>query len=118
MIYENTHVLEWVKFWQIGVFTLGGFGALWVPFNLAFKTNLVTDGADELLFVQYHLSSPANIDVLRIGIPVAVGSIFYAVYIMLNFTNKVTKDYVVKMSYSKDKVKYCLNIGISFCQES
>lgn len=46
VIYENTRVLEWLKFWQISSFTIGGFGTMWVPYNMAFKTNLVTDAAD------------------------------------------------------------------------
>lgn len=46
VIYENTRVLEWLKFWQTSIFATGGFFALFVPFNLTFKTNLVTDAAD------------------------------------------------------------------------
>ena len=75
-----------------------------MPFNAVFKTNLVTDCADDILMGQYHLVSPANIDILRLSTALATGSIFYAVYILLNFVNHITKEYVVKMSYSKDKV--------------
>ena len=91
VIYENTRVLEWLKLWQAGIFTAGGFGCLWVPYNMTFKTNLVTDAADDLLFAQYHLVSPANIDILRLGIPIACGSVFYVLYVLLNFTNAITK---------------------------
>lgn len=53
--------------------------------------------------MQYHLVSPGSIDILRLGIPIALGSAYYVVYILLNFTNMITSEYVVKMSYSKDK---------------
>jgi hypothetical protein len=39
-------VIEWVKFWQATAITIGAFGGVFVPYNMAFKTNLVTDAAD------------------------------------------------------------------------
>jgi hypothetical protein len=71
---------------------------------LGFKTNLVTDAADELIQVQYHLVSPTTVDILRLSVPVGMGAIAYTVYGLLNYTNSMTSQYVVKMSYSKDKV--------------
>lgn len=46
VLYENTKVLEWLKFWQLTVFSSGAFFAVFVPFNMLFKTNLITNGAD------------------------------------------------------------------------
>ena len=83
---------------------MGGFGAIFVPYNMAFKTNLVTDAADELLASQYHLVTPGSIDVLRLGIPIMAGACFYTVYALVNFSNHVASEYIIKMSYSKDKV--------------
>jgi len=71
---------------------------------LGFKTNLVTDAADELIQIQYHLVSPTTVDILRLSVPVGMGAIAYTVYGLLNYTNSMTSQYVVKMSYSKDKV--------------
>lgn len=90
--------------------------SLWVPFNMAFKTNLVTDAADEILNVPYHLVSPASFDTIHAAIPMAVGSVAYAIYIFLNFTNAITKEYIVRMSYSKDKVQSVFIIGVSVCE--
>lgn len=104
IIYENTRVLEWLKFWQASIFTVGGFATLWVPFNMVFKTNLVTDAADEMVFAQYHLVSPASIDILKLSVPIVAGSVYYATYALINFVNEYTQEYVIKMSYSKDKV--------------
>lgn len=84
--------------------TAGAFIALYVPFSLGFKTNLITDGADELIFAQYHLVSPTTVDILRLSVPVGMGAIAYTVYGLLNYTNSIANQYVVKMSYSKDKV--------------
>jgi hypothetical protein len=115
VLYENTRVLEWIRFVQLTGLTAGGFIALYVPFSLGFKTNLVTDAADELLFAQYHLVSPTTVDILRLCIPVGTGAIAYTVYALLNYTNTVTSQYIVKMSYSKDKVRYFLKKGTAFC---
>lgn len=104
VIYENTRVLEWLKFWQLGTVAGGAILGVFIPFNMTFKTNLVTDVADELIFTQYHLVSPTNIDMVRLGIPIGVGAVAYTVYALVNFTNAITRDYIVKMSYSKDKV--------------
>lgn len=104
VLYENTRVLEWVRFIQLFGLTGGAYIALYVPFSLGYKTNLVTDAADELINNQYHLVSPTTVDILRLSIPIGVGAIAYTVYGLLNYTNSVTSQYVVKMSYSKDKV--------------
>lgn len=95
--------MEWIKFWQMTLVTAGGFGTIFVPYNMAFKTNLVTDAADELIFAQYHLVTPGTFDILRISIPVVAGSVFYGVYALVNHTNWILSEYVVKMSYSKDQ---------------
>ena len=46
VVYENTKVLEWLKFWQLGIFTGGAIVGVFVPLNLVFKTNLVLESAD------------------------------------------------------------------------
>ena len=104
VIYENTRVLEWLKFWQTTTVTIGGFMSIWVPFNMAFKTNLVTDAADEYFPITYHLVSPAAMDTIHAAIPIATGASIYLTYVFVNFSNIFTNQYIVKMSYSKDKV--------------
>ena len=53
----------------------------------------------------YHLVSPNTVDIMRLTIPIVAGASYYVVYVLLNFTNAHLSDYVVKMSYSKDKVR-------------
>jgi hypothetical protein len=55
------------------------------------------------MFTQYHLVSPTTVDILRLCIPIGMGAIAYTVYGLLNYTNSITSQYIVKMSYSKDK---------------
>lgn len=93
--------------------SVGAFGGIFVPYNMGFKTNLVTDAADELMFSTYHLVSPNTIDIMRLTIPIVLGASYYVVYIIMNFTNAIVNDYVVKMSYSKDKVYCIFNLGIT-----
>lgn len=104
VLYENTRVMEWVKFWQMTAVTIGAFGGMYVPYCMAFKTNLVTDAADELLQMQYHLVTPSTIDIMRLSIPIVAGASYYVVHALINYTNHFLSDYVAKMSYSKDKV--------------
>jgi hypothetical protein len=106
VLYENTRVLEWARFIQLFGLTAGAYIALYIPFSLGFKTNLVTDAADDMINAQYHLVSPTTVDILRLSVPVGMGAIAYTVYGLLNYTNSMTSQYVVKMSYSKDKVIY------------
>jgi hypothetical protein len=47
-----------------------------------------------------------------------MGAIAYTVYGLLNYTNTIANQYIVKMSYSKDKVLFLIYkffIGISIC---
>lgn len=115
VLYENTKVMEWIKFWQMAFFTVGAFGGVWVPYNMGYKTNLVTDAADEVLFTQYHLCSPNTVDIMRLTLPIVAGASYYVVYVVLNFTNYHLANYVVKMSYSKDKVMFFFILGTIVC---
>lgn len=110
--------MEWVKFWQLTLLSAGAFGGIFVPYNMGFKTNLVTDAADELLFAQYHLVSPNTIDIMRLTIPIVAGASYYVVYVLMNFTNAALNDYIVKMSYSKDKVRCKIIEGTFVCEKS
>lgn len=103
VLYENPKMAEWVKFWQMTLVTTGAFGGIFVPYNLAFKTNLITDAADELVFGPYHLCTPTSIDIARLTLPIVAGCSYYVVYALQNFVNAIANDYIVKMSYSKDK---------------
>jgi hypothetical protein len=110
--------MEWVKFWQLTTFTVGAFCGVFVPYNMAFKTNLITDAADELLHMPYHLVTPYTIDIMRLSIPISMGAAYYVVYSLLNFTNHALSDYVAKISYSKDKVLFNIILGITLHQKS
>jgi hypothetical protein len=67
------------------------------------------------MLTQYHLVTPGTIDIMRLSVPIVAGSVFYGVYALVNHTNYILSEYIVKMSYSKDKVyfyykfrNYCL----------
>ncbi len=46
VLYENTRVLEWIRAFQVGNLALLAYGGIFLPLNMAFKTNLVVDKAD------------------------------------------------------------------------
>jgi len=56
-----------------------------------------------LLTLPYHLVTPTTIDVIRLSVPITAGAAYYVVYALLNMVNAIANDYVVKMTYSKDK---------------
>lgn len=103
VIYENTRLLEWLKFWQLTIFTAAAYGVLFVPYQLVMKTHLVTPLADEIMFFPYHYVSPFNVDTYHVAVPFITGIAGYGVFLILNLVNRITSSYVVKMSYSKDK---------------
>lgn len=43
------------------------------------------------------------VDIVHLSVPIGGGAIAYTVYGLLNLVNTVTSQYVIKMSYSKDK---------------
>ncbi len=105
VIYENTRLLEWLKFWQLSIFSIAAYVALFIPYQLVFKTHLSLESADEIgKFFAYHSVSPYAIDTYHVGVPIVGGASCYTVYLLMNLANKVADSYVVKMSYSKDKV--------------
>lgn len=66
----------------------------------------------------YHLVSPSTVDILRLSIPIAAGASYYAVYALLNFVNAMVNDYVVKLTYSKDKVNIYIYLVTVICQKN
>lgn len=46
VIYENTRVLEWIRAFQLGNIAFLAYFALFLPLNIAFKTNLTLEKAD------------------------------------------------------------------------
>lgn len=103
VIYENTRLLEWLKFWQLTVFTGAAYGVFFIPYQLVYKTHLIMPIAEEMVFTPYHYVSPFNMDTWKLSVPIIGGVIAYSVFIVLNFTNVTTSQYAVKMSYNKDK---------------
>lgn len=46
VIYENSRVLEWIRAFQLGNIAALVFGGVFLPLNIAFKTNLCLEKAD------------------------------------------------------------------------
>lgn len=104
VVYENTRVLEWIRAFQLGNIALLAYGGVFIPLNMAFKTNLVVDKADELFIGQQHLWSPLSLDVARLFTPISTIGVFYIVYATMRTITQVGGQYAIKVSYSKDRV--------------
>ena len=48
------------------------------------------------------------VDIVHLSVPIGAGAIAYTVYGLLNLVNTISSQYVIKMSYSKDKVLFFL----------
>lgn len=97
VIYENTRLLEWAKFWKLTGLTGLAWSALFVPYQLLFKTHLPLDHALDNLFTTYSQHSMYYWDINQLHIPVASLSIAYTLYIATSYAHRISKDYVVKM---------------------
>lgn len=106
VIYENTRVLEWIRAFQLGNIAFLAYGGVFIPLNMAFKTNLVVDKADENWVGQLHFFSPYGMDVLRLFTPISTIGVFYIIYAMMRTITTIGGQYAIKVSYSKDKVVY------------
>jgi hypothetical protein len=97
--------LEWIRGLQLGNIALLAYFGLVVPLNMAFKTNLVVDKADELFLSQQHLWTPYSVDVAHLFTPISAIGVYYIIYATMRIITTVGAQYAVKVSYSKDKVQ-------------
>ena len=117
VIYENTQIVEWAKFWNLSALSVYGFLAYWVPYNLVYKTHLPLQSAYDSLFVPQYTQSPFAFDLNGFHVIGFAGVSLYASYIglvssvqstFMKFECRTTsttsgENYVVKMQYNKDK---------------
>lgn len=104
VIYENTRILEWIRAFQLGNIALLAYFGVVVPLNMAFKTNLIVDKADELWIGQQHLWNPYGVDVARLFTPISALGVYYIIYATMKSITTFAGQYAIKVSYSKDKV--------------
>ena len=104
VIYENTRVLEWIRAYQLGNIALLAYGGIFIPLNMAFKTNLIVEKGDENWIGQHHLWNPFGLDALRLFTPISACGVFYIVYATMKVITQMGGQYVIKASYSKDRV--------------
>jgi len=83
VVYENTQILEWAKFWNLTGFSLYAFGALFIPYNLLYKTHMPTTSAYDNLFVPYYTHTMFFFDNMGLHIPAIGGIAMYATYLAI-----------------------------------
>lgn len=96
-------MVEWSKFYTLTGLSAYTFLAGFVPYSLIIKTHLPLAGAYDNLFLPYYQHSYFFYDNGGFHIPIAAGTFAYGAYYCLVSGHKYMKDYVVRMSYSKDK---------------
>ena len=103
VIYENTQMQEWAKFFTLTGFSLFAFLGAFVPYSLFYKTHMFMSSAMDNIFLGYHNFSMYYFDNLGLHIPIFGGAAMYLLYAGHNILHAMLRDYVVKMQYSKDK---------------
>jgi len=103
VIYENSQLLEWAKFWNFSAWSLYGFCALFVPYSLIFKTHMPLSHAYDNLFVPYYTQTMYLVDNFALTGPLSGLFAMYSSYLAVGLANAFWKDYVIKLQYSKDK---------------
>lgn len=103
VIYENTKILEWAKFWNFTGWSAYAFCAVFIPFNLLYKTHMPLPSAYDNLFVPYYTQSMHFIDTWTLHAPLMAMFATYGAYLSIGLAHSFWKDYVVKMQYSKDR---------------
>lgn len=103
VLYENTRLLEWAKFWNYSVVVGYLWCAYFVPYNIFFKTHMPLEHAFDNIFYPYYQHTHFFWDNNALHIPTVGGVAIYATYIALSYINNIWKDYVVRAQFSKDK---------------
>lgn len=103
VLYENTKLLEWAKFWNYSIIFGYVWAAIFVPYQLLFKTHMPLEYAYDNLFYQYYQRSMFFWDNNALHVPIVSGTVLYATYITMSYINNVWKDYVVRAQFSKDR---------------
>lgn len=80
VIYENTQLLEWAKFFYLSGFSVFAFLGLFVPYSLFYKTHLFMSNAMDNIFLGYHNFSMFYFDNLGLHIPIFAGAASYLLY--------------------------------------
>jgi hypothetical protein len=83
VIYENRQILEWARFWNFTGVLGWAFGAVFVPYNLLYKTHLPTGAAYDNMFVPHYNHTMYYFDNLGIHIVAVGGVAAYATYAAL-----------------------------------
>eukprot|EP01017_Pseudomicrothorax_dubius_P003968 TRINITY_DN106_c0_g1_i1.p1 TRINITY_DN106_c0_g1~~TRINITY_DN106_c0_g1_i1.p1 ORF type:complete len:513 (-),score=148.62 TRINITY_DN106_c0_g1_i1:146-1684(-) len=103
VIYENTRLVEWSKFWIYSGLAGYLFGAIFVPYQLIFKTHLALPMGYDNLFVPTYTHSIFTVDNHGLMFPIAGLLSMYSAYMGLALTNQILRDYVIRMQYNRDR---------------
>lgn len=103
VLYENTRLQEWVKFWWWSSFLSFGYFFWVLPYNLIYKSNHMLDKQLEASFYPYHLHSVHNFDYMRLHVFGVAAVAAYTWYFHHQGFKVEAKRYVSKVQYNKDK---------------
>jgi hypothetical protein len=83
VIYENTRLMEWYKFWNLTGLSMYAFMAMFVPYSLLYKTHMPLSHAYDNVFLPYYQHSMFFFDNNGAHIPVVGGIALCSSYYLL-----------------------------------
>lgn len=103
VIYENLKLIEWAKLWSR--LTLGALSFLGVfaPYSLFYKTHASLKCAMDGYFLHYYNHTMYFWDSMQLHILFAGAGVYYLLYLSATVLQQNFRQYVVKMTYNKDK---------------
>lgn len=103
VVYENSKLQEWAKFWNYTGWSAYAFCTFFIPYTLLYKTHMPLPHAYDNLFVPYYTQTMYFVDQWSFHAPIMGLMAMYGGYLAVSLAHRFWKDYVVKMQYSKDK---------------
>jgi hypothetical protein len=103
VIYENTHLLEWAKFWNLSGLSMIGFSCIYAPYAFIFKTHLTYGAGYDNLFLPYYANTPYMTDINNMSALFYGGALMWTLYMAMGYSHHFWKDYALKVQYNKDK---------------
>jgi len=97
IIYENSQIQEWAKFWKLTGMSVYSWFVLFVPYQLILKTHMPLSDAYNNLFLNYYTHSYYNFDPSEVHLPIVAGVLLYSSYYFFKASDRLFKDYVVRL---------------------
>lgn len=101
VLYENTRLCEWMKFWFYTGWATWFWTCLYAPYTLVFKSHIAPEWFREGCPYPYFDISPYQMDYFKLSILVVPAWILYTSLWIFRIMDQGLNRYIIKAQYSK-----------------